>query len=53
MCSQDKCPYLRICLLILDREEGRERGGGDRERGKETLFGCLPYVPRPGMEPAT
>ena len=37
-------PYLRICLLILEREEGRER---------ETLIGCLSYAPWPGIEPPT
>ena len=28
-------PHLKICLLILEREEGREAWGGGREGGRE------------------
>ena len=59
-----KNPHPRMCLLILDREEGRERGqrksGRERDRDretdidmKETWTGCLPYAPTPGIEPTT
>ena len=37
-------PHLRICLLILEILEGRER---------ETSMGCLPYMHRPEIEPTT
>ena len=50
-------PHLRMYLLILEREEGRDREKDrqtDRQwRERETLMGCLPYVTRPGFEPAT
>ena len=36
----------RICLLILEREEGRERE-------RETSISCLLYAPQPGIEPTT
>ena len=39
-------PHRRACLLILEREEGRER-----ERGRETLIGYLLNVPDWGVEP--
>ena len=38
--------FLKICLLILEREEG------GREMERETSIGCLPYMPLPGIEPA-
>ena len=37
-------PHLNICLLILEREEGR---GEERN-----MIGCLPYMPYWGIEPA-
>ena len=44
-------------MSIDFREEGRGRvgerkEGGEGDRQKETSNGCLPYVPRPGTEPA-
>ena len=30
-------PYLRICLLILDREDGGGEGERERERDREIL----------------
>ena len=44
-------PHPRICLLILEREEKREREKHQCER--ETSIGCLSYTPRQGIEPAT
>ena len=39
-------------MLILEREKGEsERGKHPYER--ETLFGCLPCVLLPGVEPTT
>ena len=40
-------PHLRICVLILEREEGR----GERER--ETMIGFLLHMPQQGIEPIT
>ena len=40
-------PYLRICSLILEREEGRERQG-EREKHrctKKTSICCSPFMP--------
>ena len=42
-------PHLRVCLLILVREEVGVRGRAERE----TLISCLLYAPQPGIEPAT
>ena len=42
-------PHPRICLLILEREEGRERN----INVKETLNCCLLHVPHFGNEPKT
>ena len=44
-------PHPRMCLLILERKEGKER-----ERNidvRETSIGRLPQAPQPGMEPTT
>ena len=44
-------PHPRMCLLILERKEGKER-----ERNidvRETSIGCLLYTPQLGIEPAT
>ena len=46
--------------LLLGREGGR-RGGGERERERESgkdgereiSTGCILYAPRPGIEPIT
>ena len=49
-------------MFIDFREQGREKGGGESERkrekekhwcGREMSIGCLPYMPRPGIETAT
>ena len=39
-------------MFIDFREKGR-KGEGGRERERETLIGCLLYVPQPGIKPAT
>ena len=45
-------PHARICLLILEREEGV--GGGEKETMWERNIDCaLPYVPQAGIEPAS
>lgn len=38
-------------LLILEREEGRERQREKYRCDRETSIGCLPYVPQPQVEP--
>ena len=47
--------FKKKCLLILGKGGG---GRGEKERETETStgetsIGCLPYVPQPGMGPAT
>ena len=46
--------FFKIYFLIF-RERGREKEteGDNHQCERETLTGCLPYVPRPGTEPAT
>ena len=42
--------------MILEREDERERDWKrrrERERKRETLIGCLPYVPHLGIKPTT
>ena len=38
-------PHLRMCLLILEREKHRCES--------KTLIGCLPCMPRLGIEPTS
>ena len=48
-------------ILLLEREEGRKGGRGDRGRKRDrdrdseraTLTGCLPYTPGPRIKPTT
>ena len=37
--------HLKICLLDLEREEGRKRERETHRCERETLIGCLPYAP--------
>ena len=52
-------PHLTICLLIWERVREREKRRRRRRRRKkhqcerETVTGCLPYVPQPGIKPTT
>ena len=49
-----KNPYPRICLLILEREEGeRERERVKHGCEREASNGFLSYVPQLGSEPTT
>ena len=45
-------PHPRICLLILEKEEG-EREREKHQCEKATLIGCLSYTPDSGIKPAT
>ena len=42
--------YVFIGFGVRGTERGRKRKKHGSER--ETLIGCLPHAPRPGMEPA-
>ena len=44
-------PCEDIFSLLLEREEGGERNIDVKE--KHQFFFCLPYMPKPGIEPAT
>ena len=47
-----KNPHLKICLLILEREEGWV--GGERERVRERHQSVdFRYAPQLGLEPTT
>ena len=46
-------PHLRMCLLILERGEGREREGEKHQCEREASISCLSHVPQLGTEPAT
>ena len=47
-------PYLRtFFLLLLERVERREEEREKHPCKREALTGCLLYIPRPGMEPAS
>ena len=47
-------PHPRTWLLIIEREEGREREGEQHGCERETQLNAQPgHVPRPGIEPTT
>lgn len=40
-------------MLLLILEKGRGKHRCEKQRDRETSIGFLPYLPRPGIEPAT